>query len=301
MKPPVQVDVIAKAEATFSLKGEIPKNSLGRLVDSITDIFRPFSEARGLKADNIRLQREEVAIEIAKRARARLAIENQEIKPVDNKVLIPLMEKSSLEDIDDEEMIDRWSSLLANATKAKKVEPRYVQILSELNSRQAQLFEAIATNAWNDFERPEVELEDAPGTLDARWIRSDLDDVFMDLNENLDADMIYERIFLMLDRPGAIIVDILLHRKDKSTYSLNVQERNTYDKRDLDLDILSSLGIIKRADIRYITQYADDIDIYYYHITDLGVSFFKTIDKRPPSDEANVIVEDEASSEPRND
>jgi hypothetical protein len=66
---PVQVDIGAKAEAKFEVKAEVPPVSVGRFVDAITDIFRPFSEARGLRADQIRLQRAEVAIEIARLAR----------------------------------------------------------------------------------------------------------------------------------------------------------------------------------------------------------------------------------------
>jgi hypothetical protein len=36
-------------------------------VDALTDIIRPFSERRGLKGDQIRLQREEVLVEVARK------------------------------------------------------------------------------------------------------------------------------------------------------------------------------------------------------------------------------------------
>ena len=62
MKRPVNVDIGAKVEAKLNVKTEVPAKSVGRLVDALTDIIRPFSEARGLKADALRLQREEVAI-----------------------------------------------------------------------------------------------------------------------------------------------------------------------------------------------------------------------------------------------
>src|SRR3981081_2046102 len=71
---PVQVDIGAKAEAKFEVKAEVPPVSVGRFVDAITDIFRPFSEARGLRVDQIRLQRAEVAIEIARLARQEFVI-----------------------------------------------------------------------------------------------------------------------------------------------------------------------------------------------------------------------------------
>jgi hypothetical protein len=56
------------------LGGKVPSRALGRLTDSasrgldaLVDLIKPFSEARGLRGDQIRLQREDVLIEIAKK------------------------------------------------------------------------------------------------------------------------------------------------------------------------------------------------------------------------------------------
>jgi hypothetical protein len=112
--PEVKVDIELGAKASLEAKvsTEIPSKSAGRLVDAITDIFRPFSERRGLKADQIRLQREEVLIEIAHKALTRLQIENQQASPLPNKFLVPFLEKASLEEKDDI-LLDRWADLLA--------------------------------------------------------------------------------------------------------------------------------------------------------------------------------------------
>ncbi|HKF96322.1 MAG TPA: hypothetical protein VKB96_17365 [Gammaproteobacteria bacterium] len=80
-KSPLNIDVGAKDEAKFEVKAEVPATSAGRFVDAVTDVFRPFSERRGLRADQIRLQREDVLIEIAKKARQRLELEQQPITP----------------------------------------------------------------------------------------------------------------------------------------------------------------------------------------------------------------------------
>src|SRR5947209_4074830 len=110
-----KLDIGIKAGLEAKLTTEIPKESSGRLLDSLTDIIRPFSEARGLRADQIRLQREEVLIEIAKLATRRLHIENKSIAPVPLKTLVPLLEMASLEDLSDQEMIERWAALLASS------------------------------------------------------------------------------------------------------------------------------------------------------------------------------------------
>ena len=56
---------IQGAKATLEIKAEVPKESAGRMVDALTDLVRPWSEARGLRADMIRLHREDVALQIA--------------------------------------------------------------------------------------------------------------------------------------------------------------------------------------------------------------------------------------------
>ena len=98
-----------------SVKTTVPARSSGRLLDALTDMIRPFTERRGLKADQIRLQREEVLIRIAERALERLRLENAPIKPIPSKGLVPLLEKASLESLGDKVMIELWANLLASA------------------------------------------------------------------------------------------------------------------------------------------------------------------------------------------
>lgn len=136
----VNVDIGAKAE----LRAEIPAISSGRLIDALTDIIRPFSESRGLRADQIRLQREDVLIAVAKKARERLALENIPVQPVMNKTLVPLLENASLEDPADEDMIERWANLLASEVSDPGPNRRWcIKILSEIDSEEANILDEI--------------------------------------------------------------------------------------------------------------------------------------------------------------
>jgi hypothetical protein len=140
---PIRVEVGARAEAKLAVTAEIPTASAGRFVDTITDIFRPFSEARGLRADQIRLQREDVLLEIAKRAKARLELEAATTKPVPLKFLVPFIEKASLEDVDSE-LVDAWANLLVAA--AESFDPKlivYPDILARLGSKDAIFLHAV--------------------------------------------------------------------------------------------------------------------------------------------------------------
>jgi hypothetical protein len=145
VKPPVSIDIGLSAKA--EVKAEIPATSAGRLLDALTDIIRPFSERRGLRADQIRLQREDVLIEIARKARARLAIEGLEPKPLPNKFLVPFLEAASLEDIQDEKLTSMWANLLADRAKNPHSKGSiFINILKELTSEEALLFECIFTH-----------------------------------------------------------------------------------------------------------------------------------------------------------
>lgn len=278
----MNVSVEASAKAELSLQAEIPKKSMGRLVDALTDMLRPFSEDRGLRADQIRLQREDVAIEIAKKARVRLEIEGAPIGPVENKILLPLIEKSSIEDISDTAMLDRWSVLLANAATSDHVQPRYIQILSELTSRQANLFEKIMLNENKYFPNPEQYFLDSGDAYSSPRIRDAIHSTLLDKKKIIDIESFFNEIFGMLDRPGCVIFDVVIFRKENEMYSMNIGD--CYIERDenfeLDLEILESLGLTRKVSIFTKTKFHEDIQLFYYHATELGVRFFSTVDRR---------------------
>ena len=188
----------------------VPQRSTGRLVDALTDLIRPFSEARGLKADQIRLQREVVAIEIAKRAKERLAAQNAAAHPVRSKVLVPLIEAASTEDLDDEFMIDKWANLLASATQENKVEPRFVGILKELTGRQPTLLDRLARNNSERFPNHEALLADAALTLDVNHTRRFINNLFRQRFAKPELNEVFQDIADELDRPGCAIMDIMI-------------------------------------------------------------------------------------------
>lgn len=147
-KLPISVELSASAKAEFKaeIKGEIPATSLGRLVDAVTDAIRPFTEARGLKADRILLERQEVLLEIARRTRERMEAEGQTPKPVSLRVLVPLLERASLTDSDDETLVNSWSLLLQSASVAPLPNHGiFVDVLSKLDGAHIRFLEFLVT------------------------------------------------------------------------------------------------------------------------------------------------------------
>jgi hypothetical protein len=151
---PVRVDVGVKAEAKLEIKTEIPSESSGHLVDALVDIIRPFSEKRGLRADLIRLQREEVAVAIALKAAERLRISESTPHSIPNKILVPILEKASLEE-PNSELIDWWANLLASTARSPNIKSvTFADVLSQIGGNHARLLDHIASPRWKVVPEP---------------------------------------------------------------------------------------------------------------------------------------------------
>lgn len=291
-KLPINVELSARAEATLEVRANVPEKSAGRLVDAVTDMFRPFSEMRGLRGDQIRLQREEVAIEIAKLARRRLEIENEEIRPIPNKILIPLIGASSNEHLNDEVLKGLWANLLASAATKANVEPRFVGILKELHGRQALEFERLALNMSEGMPRPMAHLEDSPTVLEPAYVLQALANLFSD-KKRPEPPEVFASIVDWIDRPGCIIVDIIMYRTEEMW---SFQDSDVVKKSELDLEILCSLGLCKKINQFYRSKYGEDIQAIYYAVTELGVRFYFACKNVGPEPDIRLDVGSDAES-----
>lgn len=167
-KPPISVDVGLSAKARLDVSTEIPSEVSGNLVSALTDIFRPFTENRGLKADRIRLQRMDVLIQIAQKARKIAEIENIPLNPVPTKLMVPFLEKASREDRDDETMQDRWTALLLSASKNYQAKHlTFVDILSRLSADELKVLEETCF-AYKNF--PETAYPNGHEELNAQLV-----------------------------------------------------------------------------------------------------------------------------------
>lgn len=287
-KPKVQIDLGAKAEVKFGIDAKIPEKSAGRLVDALTDLIRPLSESRGLKADLIRLQREDVALKIALKARERLQIEAEEIKPVPTKILLPLLESASLESENDDEMHSQWAGLLASAATRADVEPRYVGILREIQGQQAKLLERVATNQIERFDRSlPTELFDTVLIADAPTLRADLEEWYRDFG-NWSVENVNERIETLLDRPGCVIIDIITSFEGETFSFTTTDDSFNNIANSLDFEILGSLGLIARHHESFRHARAPEVQVIYYRMTELGVHFYlacNNVDPEPQDTE----------------
>lgn len=278
----VNVDISAKASL------EVPKESTGRLLDALTDIIRPFSEKRGLRADFIRLQREEVLLEIAKSSAKRITAMKGEVYSVPNRVLVPLLEKSSLIETEDVELAGAWSGLLTSAATA--VTPNYgvhVDLLSKLSSQHLQFLEALVDgDRQSNFEDRFFDIE---GEL--------VDEICQLIGANSrkkgrggvyftgDVDSIAEIIAKKLNLSGVLLAYTIVETSPFNKgdgYVCEIEGPSPKERDDYRVTpALESLGLVKKMDDFYFHKKLQirpknlQIAICYHSITALGADFYK--------------------------
>lgn len=139
----VKIDVGAKAGAHFEVKTEVPTSVAGRFVSSVIDLFSPISERMGLRGDMIRLQREDVLICIAEKMQERLRIERGEDNKIPNKILIPNLEKASLED-KESLFVDWWANLFVQNVRNKKSQhPIFGDFISRITQEDGKFLKKL--------------------------------------------------------------------------------------------------------------------------------------------------------------
>lgn len=138
-KPSVNVTASAKAEASAVAKFSREKKITERVPEDVTrakagawlDLISPITEWAGLKGDQLRhkrellrLQREETLNCIGERVQKALRGRSSTVNPVPMKILVPYLEKASLEDPADTTMVDMWANLLLSASDDASIPPR---------------------------------------------------------------------------------------------------------------------------------------------------------------------------------
>jgi len=261
-----EIGVSAKVE----LKSEVPAESSGRALDALIDLIRPISESFGYLGDKVRLAREKTLFEIAHRVRERLVLSNVETKPIENKFLIPLLEKASLEDASNEKLIEMWANLLATAaTDRVELLGQYVSVLSELTSDQARLLDKI------------LEIDAVTGVTAGHFVdnyyyfnQTGLPGSLSEFATAKNADEFAEKAIEMLAMAG-IAIDTLCVYGDAGDETTVAAPDGVYsDLLFYDFENLCRLGLLERIEIKRYKVGIYDIDLHYYLVTPVGIDLY---------------------------
>jgi len=227
----------------------LPKQILDKTEKFISKLFgSTITEFGELFADNIRFRRLKNQVKILNKTRELLAENGLEPRELNLKTLIPLIEKSSIEE--DKVIQGKWSNLIANiaTTPENGLEPRLVNTLSSLSSLEAKIMDFIYEDFYVQRQLELVRLLKAPSLIKRKkYTEKDikLEDItirFNTIKEHFDLKEEFPYIYIdNLESLGLLRyeepeIDI----DDGSTYADLVDDEDNGQSVDLNLEISAS-------------------------------------------------------------
>jgi hypothetical protein len=295
----------ASAKASFQRKKNIteviPPDVIRAKAGAWLDLISPVTQWAGLKGDALkyqrsllRIQQEEVLLRIAQSVRNKLANQTN-IKPIPPKILVPALEKASIEDVADDVMIERWANLLASAAQEVGIQPRFVGILDELAGTQAECLERLAFNRYLDSIFPDADFEDSFIEFAEYNIRRSFERA---INASLSADAnpnsAIEMTVRGFSRPGVSLALTVINDLGGDMWEYD-SVAETGIREEADMSILESLGLVRYVVIEFNVPLEKrrikkmfEVSAYYHHLTQLDVDFCKVC-SRPRVEELEKI------------
>lgn len=148
-----------KVDASASVAGNSIKASVEGDQKAVSEFFSGIvpdfiKDGAGILSDQVKYWRWERQVEIIKSAQQKIKASGLEKKQIPLKVLVPIIQNSSLED--DVAMQDKWSNMLANASTGNvDVSPNYAAILNELSPLEVSILTQIYSqvNKESDYQK----------------------------------------------------------------------------------------------------------------------------------------------------
>lgn len=286
---PVKIELGAKLEA----KTEIPSDASGRAVHSALDAVSPFTESLGFVGDLVRhLRSDEVITKIFTLARNILKSRGKKPEPVPRKLMVPLLEKASCEDLESE-LIEMWANLLAQAsTEYDSSLITFCDIISRLGKREAEALKKIV----GEIKRASGLKTYSPLDFSEDWFMNQLEFNFTEIQTSLNDDECDELFHEILDFSKQLKGREILFCHMPQTLDQGPTEPinekivprglfNTqfYFEFSLSLDILQREGLIAMKETRFYSWYdqhrINPFTVGYAEPTTLGLEFVEICDR----------------------
>lgn len=239
-------------------------------MDAVVDTLSPATEMLGLLGDAVRLARVSVAAKITRKA-AEIGRENGlTLVAPPLKFLVPFFEKASLEEEEDADLLEMWANLLASAgSHYQDRMMRFTSILSEMGSAQVRLFDSIARN----YDGVISDVDEAPLFYDFH------DAALQEEVRRLAAETVDDAIEQMathVSRPGVCVEIIQIDPALKNEQMTDWNGDPIFsDEITVDLQILTSLGLLQYANTGFVECNAGFMIVSLYSYTELGFHFWQ--------------------------
>jgi hypothetical protein len=151
-----KVSAVAKYERKTEVSIEVPEDVTRANAQAFLDAISPFTQSLGLVGDwladtreRLRIHRLQALTTVANKARQEIEKQTEKPAQIPFKALLPMLERASLEEANDETLTTAWGALVASA--ALDYDPEVIafsRILSELSPRECLILERIFGGRW---------------------------------------------------------------------------------------------------------------------------------------------------------
>ncbi len=200
------------------------------------------------------------------------------------KFLVPFFEQASLEEEEDDVIIDIWAKLLADATNEFSSRHMiFLRLVREITSKEAQLLNALCYRYRGQPEGPGVwSTAEAPGAITESAIYNFLM-AWVD-NPSIDRKPPFAvRLIEKFEIPGVLIRSVSFYKGTRGAWPYeHADDDETSDRLspleheypNISFDILRGLNLIQQG-VTDEVWYKDYMaSVSYYELTPLGVEFF---------------------------
>tara|TARA_R110000850_G_scaffold143268_2_gene265540 strand:- start:1150 stop:1926 length:777 start_codon:yes stop_codon:yes gene_type:complete len=240
----------------------LPKQILDKTEKFMSKLLGPSIKEFGeLFADKVRFRRWKNQVKIFNKTRELLDKNGLEPRELNLKTLVPLIEKSSVEE--DELLQDKWANLISNiaTTPENGLEPRLIETLSSLSAIEAKILDFIHEDFYVKRQLELARLLKSP-YASRKYTEKDikLEDItisFRNVKEHFELNKEFSKIYIdNLESLGLLRYEEPEIEIDNGSTSadINEDEKDKSQSVDLDLDISAYYN---SSDDFHITAYGN--------------------------------------------
>lgn len=238
------------------------------VVDAVLDVFSGPTELLGWLGDSIRVHRTRSALKCFRRMKALANEAGVTLTSPPAKFLVQHIEGCSLEDEDDETLVEWWARLLLDAsTNYVDQHAHFANILKNLSALELELLECLVRNGRWDYRIAFV--EEAEFVADFEFLEDDLKLTPNSIDAEIDVAI--DSIVNSFERAGSLVLSVFVDDEESNQWSFDHPD---FEERELSAwQILQSLQLVRLSYLKWKSG-----DVHYrvraVTLTELGAHFY---------------------------
>lgn len=261
------MEITPKIEIQAEAAGAI-KDVVQPIVKAVGEVFSPVSELLGWGGDIIRIYRERTALKCFARTKQIASKTGIRLQEPPAKFITQFIENCSLEDENDEQLIECWAQLLVDAGTAYSAKHVFhANVLKQISGRELELLEILVRNGPGSYCLEHMTEAEYLFDFNFPGDKLTLVDKFKMRDIKKSVRAIKEVFYL----PGLLILEIFIDDEESRQF---LEQHPDYHEEELaSWQILQSLQLVRVVYRRFIANKVE-YRLRLAIVTELGSQFY---------------------------